>query len=241
MKRYKQQLFITAVFLLFNYGVKGQVLISLLFGDALNSDKIEFGLNGGMNRSNFIGLEDAEGLNNFNLGFYFHIHLKNSSYFSTGVMVKSSVGASGMTTYSMGNEDFDVLFQDGELTTKINIFYVPVMFHQRFNNRWYIEAGPMPGLRTKATDIFKVATLDGDLEFKKDVRDEYSRLDFGFMGGVGYKVAKQIKSTAIGVNYYIGVVDVKISPDVTAKNNSWYFYVKIPIGAGAPPSTKPAE
>jgi len=107
----------------------GQVLISLLFGDALNSEKIEFGLAGGVNRSYLNDIPEAKGMNNFNLGFYFHIYLKNSSYLSTGVMVKSTVGASGMPTYSIGDEDFDSLFVDGSLTKKINCFYVPIMFH----------------------------------------------------------------------------------------------------------------
>jgi hypothetical protein len=211
---------------------RGQVLISLLFGEALNSEKIEFGLQGGFNRSYLNDIPDANGLNNFNLGFYFHILMKNDSYLSTGVMVKSTVGASGMATYSIGDEDFDALFQNGTLTKKINIFYVPIMFHQRFNNRWYIEAGPVPGLRYTASDLFETEVLDGDLEYKLDARDQYSRLDFALMGGVGYKLRKQLKSTAVGVNYLYGLVDISKSPDTTVKNSSLYIYVKIPIGTG---------
>ena len=45
-----------------------------------------------MNRSYILDIEDAKGKNNFNLGFYFHILMKNSSYLSTGVLVKSNVG-----------------------------------------------------------------------------------------------------------------------------------------------------
>lgn len=211
----------------------GQVLISLLFGDKLNSDKIEFGLEGGLNRSYLNDIPDAKGLNNFNLGFYFHFNLKNSSYLSTGVMVKSTVGASGMATYSIGNEDFDSLFIEGTLTKKINCFYVPILYQQRFSNRWYIEGGIVPGLRTKAKDIFNTEVLDGDLEYILDVKDQYTRLDFGLMGGIGYKLKKQIKSTAVGVSYYYGLVNVSKLPDTTMKNSSVYFYVKIPIGAGA--------
>jgi hypothetical protein len=155
-------LLIQVLFAAFN-PAKGQVIISLLFGEKLNSPKIEFGLTGGLNRSYFNGMSNSEGLNNFNLGFYFHILLKNQSYLSTGVLVKSNVGASGMPTYSFGNPDFDNLYQDGELTTKVDYFYVPIMFHQRFNNRWYLEGGLQPGLRNKARTflkpIFKMVTF----------------------------------------------------------------------------------
>ena len=57
--------------------LNAQVLITLLLGDALNSEKIEFGLVGGLNRSYILDIEDSEGLNNFDVGFYFHILMKN--------------------------------------------------------------------------------------------------------------------------------------------------------------------
>jgi len=138
-----------------------------------------------------------------------------------------------MPVYSIGNADFDSIYKDGTLTKKISCFYVPVMYHQRFNNRWYVEAGPQFGLRTKAVDIFETSTLDGDLSYTKDVKDQYTRLDAGLIAGAGYKFKKEIKSMAIGVNYYYGLVNVSKTPDVTMKNSSIYFYMKIPIGLGA--------
>jgi hypothetical protein len=78
---------------------KAQILISLFFGDALNTEEIEFGLVGGLNRSYWLNVDESTGLNNFNIGFYFHINMFETSYLSTGVLVKSNVGASGMPTY----------------------------------------------------------------------------------------------------------------------------------------------
>jgi hypothetical protein len=225
-------------FLLFSLAPKAQVLISILLGDKLNTPKIEFGMIGGLNRSYLNDISNSEGLNHFNLGFYFHINMKNNSYLSTGVLVKSNVGATGMPVYSVGNAEFDSLYKGGILTKKISCFYVPVLFHQRFNNRWYIEAGPQFGLRTKTVDIFKTTTLDGDLSYTKDVKDQYTRLDAGITGGVGYKFKKEIKSMAVGINYYFGLVNVSKNPDVTMKNSSVNFYIKIPIGLGKEPAVK---
>ncbi len=211
---------------------KGQVLISLLFGEALNTDKIEFGLTGGYNASTLSGL-DAGWRNNFNLGFYFHIEVNAPSYISTGVLVKSTVGAAKMTPYTIGDEDLDNLFADGELSKKINYFYVPALYHIRLNdNRWYLEGGLMAGLRYKAVDIFTDKQGGGDVEFKIDVRDEYRRFDIGFMGGVGYKFKREIKSMSAGLSYYYGFVDVFRSDEVTARNTSIYVFLRIPIGAG---------
>ncbi len=228
-----KKILIAVYFIAMGHLAHSQVLISLLFGEKLNSDKIEFGLTGGDNISFINDLPNSKPLNHFNLGFYFHINLKNSQYLSTGVLVKSNVGASGMDTYPIGDPDFDDVFADGELTKKINYFYVPIMYHQRFNNRWYLEGGFQLGLRTKAYDIFEVTDgYGGDVTYKTWAGDDYKRLDAGLIGGVGYKFKKNIKSTAAGINYYYGLMNVSTISDVTMKNSSIYFYVKIPIGAG---------
>lgn len=223
-----------AVFLIcLSTQVRGQVLISLLFGEALNTPKIEFGLVGGFNRSWIYDIEDSEGLNSWNIGFYFHIMLKENSFLSTGVLVKTNVGARGMPTYPIGDDDFDSVFVDGELTKKINYFYVPIMYQQRFNNRWYIEGGVQLGLRNKTYDIFTLEDqYGGDLDYTRDTRDDYKYLDAGLVGGVGYKLKKRLKSTAVGINYYYGLMNVSKVPDQKIKNSSLYVYFKIPIGAG---------
>ena len=62
------------IFLLFfGSSVHSQVLISLLLGDKLNSDKIEFGLDGGFNFSRIGNLDSSSSYSSFNLGFYFDI------------------------------------------------------------------------------------------------------------------------------------------------------------------------
>jgi hypothetical protein len=221
-------------FLLFPVALNAQVLITILLGDALNTDKIEFGLVGGWNHSYINTIEDSKGLNSLDLGFYFHFLIKNSSYFSTGVLVKSNVGATGMPVYSLDDPDFDAVFEDGTLTKKIPVFYVPILFHQRFNNRWYIEAGPQLGLIHQCVDIFEVSKLDGDVKFTLSVKDQYKHIDAGLLGGVGYKFKKEIKSMAVGINYYYGLVDVSDNPDIKIKNSAIYFYIKIPIGVGKP-------
>jgi hypothetical protein len=221
-----------SVLILFPSALNSQVLITILLGDALNTDKIEFGLVGGWNHSNIYTIEDSKGLNSLDLGFYFHFLLKNNSYFSTGVLVKSNVGASGMPVYSLDDPDFDAVFMDGSLTKKIPVFYVPLLFHQRFNNRWYIEAGPQLGLIHQCVDIFEAEKLGGDLKFTLSVKDQYKHIDAGLLGGVGYKFKKQPKSMAVGINYYYGLVDVSADPAQEIRNSALYFYIKIPIGVG---------
>jgi len=228
----KIRIFVLTVLILLPSALNSQVLISILLGDKLNTDKIEFGMVGGWNHSNIYTIEDSKALNSWDLGFYFHFLIKNSSYFSTGVLVKSNVGASGMPVYSLDDPDFDAVFKDGSLTKKIPVFYVPILYHQRFNNRWYVEAGPQLGLIHQCVDIFEASKLDGDLKFTLSVKDQYKHIDAGLLGGVGYKFKKQVKSMAVGINYYYGLVDVSSIPEQEIKNSALYFYIKIPIGVG---------
>jgi hypothetical protein len=233
MKNFKK-IIPLSLLIMFSATVNSQVLISILLGDALNTPKIEFGLEGGWSHSYINTISESEPINNFDLGFYFHILMKNNSYLSTGVKVKSNVGATGMEVYALegeGSEDFNAVYEGGTLTKKIPGFYVPILFHQRIKQKWYVEAGPQLGLLYREVDIFETEKLGGDLEFKLDVKDQYKHIDAGLTAGLGYKFSKVQKSTSIGVNYYYGLVDVSNEPKYKIKNSAFYFFVKIPIGA----------
>ncbi len=227
--KYKYVLAISLFLLTFT--AHAQVLIVAIFGDELNSGKIEFGLDGGYNPSWLIGQKEAQTLNNFNLGFFFHIKLNEKSFVSTGVHVKSNVGGTGMPTYPIGDPEFDSVYANGERTTKLSVFYVPIMWQQRYN-QFFIEGGIQPGLRSKVKDIFTVEDFDGDLKYTRNVSDEYTRLDFGFVGGAGYRLKPGPVATSLGANYYYGIVDVYKPSDLKITNSTLYVYVRIPIGAG---------
>ena len=221
------------VMLLASYPLRGQVIISLLLGDKLNSGKVEFGLDGGVNYPSIRGLEGGESRSTFNIGFYFDIKLKDSAWMvHTGVLVKSTMGESNLPTYSLGDPNLDNSFADGRVKKKINYFNVPIMMKYKFNKRIYAEAGIMPSLRAKAHDIFTVSDNNGDLEYTLDIGDKYHRLDFGLIGGVGYRLMGG-NGMNLGVRYYLGLVDITIDDTTPDQyNTSLYLSVGIPIGAG---------
>ena len=224
---------ILAAFLFISYSASSQVLISLLLGDVLNSEKIEFGLDGGVNFANIANLETSKYLPIFNLGFYFDIKIKNQLMLHTGVLVKSNQGANKLNPYSLDDPDLDELFAEGYVTRKINNFSVPILLKYRFAGRFHIEAGPMLALRTKGYDEFKTTVIDGDdLTYKLDISDNYKRIDAGIMCGAGIKLYKKIpKSSQLGVRYYYGLVDPLIDNTGDSQNfSSLYLYFSIPIG-----------
>jgi hypothetical protein len=210
-----------------------QVLISLLLGDKLNSGKIEFGLDGGANYPSIRGLKGGDLKGNFNLGFYFDIKLKKPEWMvHTGVMVKSSLGTDGLSPYSLNNPDLDNAFAEGEVRRKINYFNVPIEMKYRFKNNFFVEGGIMPSLRAKAYDIFTAEVSKNDLEYKVDIKDQFHRLDFGLIGGIGYRLLGG-NGINLAVRYYYGLVDITIDDSTPDQfNTSLYLSVGIPIGAG---------
>lgn len=224
---------IIATLLFISYSASSQVLISLLLGDALNSEKIEFGLDGGVNFANIANLETSKSLNMFNLGFYFDIKIKNQLMLHTGVIVKSNQGADKLNTYSLDNPGLDEQFADGYVTRKLNYFSVPILLKYRFAGRFHIEAGPMLALRTKGYDDFKNTLVnDDDLTYSLAIQDNYKRIDAGIMCGAGIKLYKKIpKSSQLGVRYYYGLVDPLLdNPGEPQYFSSLYIYFSIPIG-----------
>ncbi|MBL7845665.1 MAG: PorT family protein [Cyclobacteriaceae bacterium] len=217
--------------LILTFGAKGQVIMSLLFGDKLNTGNIEFGLDGGVNFSNIRGLEGGAFKNSFNIGFYFDIKTKHPNWlFKTGVLVKSNLGSAGLPTYLLDNPDLDNAFAEGEVWRKINYFNVPIAMKYKVSDHFFVEGGIMPALRAKAYDYFTAEVQGNDLEYAVDIRDQIHRLDFGLLGGFGYRLFKGYGMN-ISFRYYYGLTDVVIDDSSADQyNTSIYLAVGIPIG-----------
>jgi len=220
--------------LLFCFAANSQVLISILLGDKLNSGKVEFGLDGGLDWSNIHGLPGANSLTGFNLGFYFDIKLKNPAWMvNTGVIVKSPLGADDLPVYSLNDPHLDSVFAGGSVTRKLRYFNVPVMMKYKFKNNLYVKGGIQLGLRAKAFDEFTNTIQDDeDLKYKLKIKDQFHPLDAGLAFGLGYRLMGG-NGMNIGLQYYLGLIDVVIddaSPN--QYNRALYLTVGIPIGKG---------
>ncbi|MEN8224977.1 MAG: porin family protein [Bacteroidota bacterium] len=212
---------------------RSQILISILLGDKLNNGAIEFGLTGGLNRTYMYQLEGSKGLNQFNLGFYFDIRLKEETgwYFYTGCQVKSAMGASNVALYSLDDAYLDSTMLGGSINRKVQYFKVPLSVKYRFKSNLFVLAGAQLGLRHKATDEFTNTIFnDGDLIFKNNTKDWYRRIDAGVTAGMGYKFRYGAMMN-LGVRYYYGLLEVFKDGYGSATNSALYLFAEIPIGA----------
>lgn len=212
--------------------LRSQVLISLLFGDELNSGNIEFGLEGGATFSTISGLKGAEYKSGFNLGFYFDFKMNPKWAIATGVMVKSPWGAKGLDPYPTGNADLDSVFLGGSVERNLSYFNVPVLAKYKFG-RFFASAGPQLSLGYKASDVFtNTVREDDDVSYSIENRVDHVALDVGVAGALGYHIPKGYGMNIL-VRYYQGLLDNRKHPEGDAQYNSGvHLLVGIPIGMG---------
>lgn len=232
MKKY----LLLGIFSIILMTAQSQILITLLLGDKLNSDGLEFGLEGGLNWTNISGLETSDYARKWNLGFYFDIRLKNQWSLYTGVLVKSNFGVDNLTDndlMSLGATNYnslDTIPLIGDYSQKISSFMVPVLVRYKFKNHMYFELGPQFSLLYNSWVEFESDIEGRDAIIKEYNKDKINKLDVGIMVGVGYTLFKGTGWT-FGAKYYYGFVDV--FKDISGtKNSSIYFKIDIPIGAG---------
>lgn len=213
--------------------VHSQVLISLVFGDDLNSEFVEFGLEGGLNVSTISNIEGADPSLGFNLGFYFDIISKKNPHWmlNSGVIVKSPMGAEKLPVYSLNNAELDGLYQGGYVNREIRYFNVPVLLKYKFDNNIFVKAGPQASLLANAFDEFN-KEIDGEkVKYKHKIRDQVHVVDAGVFFGTGYRLMGG-NGMNLGIQYYLGLVPVMKGDGPKQYNRSLYVTLGIPIGKG---------
>jgi hypothetical protein len=220
-----------SILLLLSTLASGQILISILLGDKLNSDKIEFGLDGGLASTTIRGLDQAGRSRVLHLGFYFDFKMTDQLLLHTGVIVKSTMGAGGLPSYPIGDVSLDPVLAPASVKRKINYFSVPVFIKVKLPHHFFVEGGPQVALQYNGSDEFIDSRYGrDDLLFRKNTKEEYTRLDAGVTAGLGYRLLKGT-GISLGARYYHGLVDiVKNNPGDPQYNSSFYLYAGIPIG-----------
>ena len=216
-------------FLFFAYQSQGQVLLSLIFGDKLNSDGLEFGLEGGVNLSKISKLDTSNNIAPFNIGFYFDIRLKEQWSFYTGVLVKAELGVDELTTKDLEFLDARIYEDPGTYSQRIRYFLVPTLMKYAFNNNIYLEGGPMFGLMHKAWIEYQTNTDGFESEVKQFNKDDINRMEAGAAFGLGYRIKG--KGWSFGIRLYHGFTNVYKDRSGT-KNSALFFKVNVPVGAG---------
>ena len=229
LKHLMKRLLLLILLLFFGLQVQSQVLMSLIFGDKLNSDGLEFGLEGGVNLSNISKLDASNNIAPFNIGFYFDIRVKDHWSFYTGVLVKSELGTNKLSTKDLQFLDARIYEDPGTYSQRIRYFLVPTLMKYAFDNNIYIEGGPMFGLMHKAWIEYQTSADGFESELKQFNKNDINRIEAGAAFGLGYRLKG--KGWSFGMRLYHGLTNVYKDRSGT-KNRALFFKANIPVGAG---------
>jgi len=216
------------------YSAQSQVLLALLFGDKLQSEKLSFGLNLGSNITTLSNIEEANYKPSFTLGLYFDIKLKREQWsIHPGVDIKNTFGAHKINPYEIGIPELDSLLASSLVHRKFKMIYVPATVRYTTPSGFGLEGGIQVGLLTRADDIFTrkdLNTKKDELTYRVKNSKSYHRIDFGFRGGLFYKLPKG-RGVFINANYQVGMVDMpKENPGKPNRNMGFQVNVSIPVG-----------
>lgn len=219
-----------AVLILASFSANSQILISLLFGDKLNSDKLEFGVDGGVNFATIKNLNEGKPAPYFNLGFYFDITPFDNRKFilNTGLLLKSTQGIKDLSIVPFGNQPLDSLMNGGKAQTFHRFLNVPASLKFMLDDHIYLRGGVQMGYLTKATKEFTNDYLGNPVTYKDVDDSQLNKFDFGAILGFGYKLKGGM---GISATYYWGLLDIAKNRDSNLYYRSLYLNVSIPVGA----------
>jgi len=228
-----KKLISSLIFLLLVSSASAQILISLLLGDKLNSEGIEFGLEGGLNWAKISGMETNASRSALNLGFYFDIQMKDQFWLHTGFLAVTTFGTDKLTENDLNFLDATIYSEKGDYNQTLNYFVLPVLAKYKFKNHFYVEAGPQFGMVYRPYIEFLESNDEFDARIREYNMEKINRMDAGIRIGLGYKLLHG-KGMNIGIAYYYGFANVY--KDRSGTNNQSFFIVTdIPIGRAKEP------
>lgn len=219
-----------------------QVLIALVFGDKLNNDRLEFGLNIGINSSSITNIDHSKMQYGLNLGLNFIYKFNDRFIMNPSLYFSYPLGAMELTPYETADSNLNELLTNATLKRKLSYFSLPITFGYRVFGLTYIELGPQFGLNTSAEDVFTLSMFgDDEMVYTSDIKDDYKCLDAGFTIGITQKLREK-NGVSLKLRYYYGFVDIsKNSDQPNQHNSSIYFSAGIPIGGNKKSDASPTD
>jgi len=223
----KLLLFLAFILLISTQG-KSQVLIALVFGDKLNSDKMKFGLNVGMNVSDFTNAENSSYAAGLQFGIFIDYKLKDRLIFRPELNAVTNIVAK-VDPYVTGNPELDTVLSNVKVQRKIKYGSLALFLKYNLKKDWYLETGPRGSLRFRAEDIFTATVFDDDdLVYTNNIRSETTLLDVGWAVGIGKKLFRG-RGVYTSIRYYYGFVDVLKDQPGSQHVSSFQINASIPI------------
>lgn len=225
-------LFLSVLLTLLAQTARGQAaLLVLIFGDKAATENFHFTLDAGLNLSSMPGVSGTTSATGFYFGLGTYVKLNDKWAFTPEFKPLSPRGGKG----------FEKAFVDttgvvGSYATQLELNYIdiPLQFHRRLSDRFYVRAGPQISFLTSG----KLATT-GDLvggdEFTvtEDIKDDLEPIEFALPVDLGVVFSKPrgLKGIDLRVRYCLGLTEVfkENAAGISSTNSTFQFFLSFPF------------
>jgi hypothetical protein len=208
------------------------VLLGILFGDKLASERFHIGLNVGANFADLSGIDGSKLNPGLMLGLVAEWKIAGNFYLQPELLAFYQAGAKGMPPLiEDAPPPLDTLVADKSAERKLSYFEIPVIVkYGALRNRLHLGAGPQVGFLLSATDVFK-GVITREITVEEDIGDSLNSFDAGVAFQVEYKLNESPFAASISARYFLGLTDtIKDNPGDAVYNRVFSVFGSIPIG-----------
>lgn len=205
-------------------------LLVLIFGDKAATENFHFTLDAGLNLSTMPGVSGTSSAHGFYFGLGTYVKLNENWAFTPEFKPISPRGGSGFESAFV-----DTTGAVGSYETKLTLNYidVPLQFHRRLSDRFYVRAGPQISFLTRG-ELATTGDLVGGQDFTvtKDIKDDLEPIELSVPVDVGFVIqkARGFKGIDLRVRYCQGLTEVfKESTGLSSTNSTFQFFVSLPF------------
>ena len=212
----------------------GQVLIGMLLGDKVTSEKFHLGLDIGANFSGLSGIDDTKMKPGFFLGLIGEWRFAEHWFLQPELGAFYYAGADNLPMdYFPPPPEVEDIVTGSEVSRRLKYFTIPVLLKYGIaDNRLLLGAGPQVGFLISAKDKYVGTSDNGNaVEVEQDISEHTVSTDAGVIFNIEWKFKKDLLSSSIVARYYLGLIDmVKDNPGDPVYNRVFSILLTIPIG-----------
>ena len=213
---------------------QGQVLLGILFGDKLASERFHIGLNVGGNFADLSGIDGTKLKPGLMLGLVAEWKIAGNFYLQPELLPFYWAGAKSMPpAIEDAPPPLDTLLTDNSAQRNLNYFEIPVLVkYGALRNRLHVGAGPQVGFLLSATDVFN-GVITREITVEEDIGDSLNSFDAGVAFHLEYKLRESPFAASLSARYYLGLTDIiKDNSGDAVYNRVLSVFGSIPIGGG---------
>lgn len=210
---------------------RAQVLIGLLLGDKVSSQRFHLEFNVGANLANLSGIADTKVNSGFMLGLGGEWRFAGNFMLQPELLPFYNAGAKNMPPGGLDiPPPLDTLVTDKQAQRNLSYFVIPVLLkYGALGRQLHIGAGPQIGFLTSGTDVFR-GVIENQITVDEDIGESLNSTDAGLVFNLSYKLSPSY-GTGINLRYYVGLTDtIRDNIGDAVYNRVLSIFISVAIG-----------